>query len=109
MPNGEQNEGWDELEGNEWWTPENIGDCIEGTVSEVGEGDYGLFVILKTVDGDLGTPSHKNLQAALRKANVGDFIRICLTDRKDVGRESLKQIYRVFKRKTKPSSPGIPE
>jgi len=59
-----------------FWTP-NIGEVLEGEVTEITTGMYGKQLLIKTLENNtMKTPSHKVLQAKLNKVVVGDKVRI---------------------------------
>ncbi len=70
--------------------------CIEGTVTELEEGEYGLYAVMDCNDEiERTTPSHFNLQDKLLDVAVDDYIKICYVGSEDIGKESPMARYRL--------------
>jgi len=94
-------DNWEEMKGNSGlWLPGKPGDSIEGAITSLTQGQYGVQATIDTKEGVIVTPSHKVLQARLTDCKIGDFIKI-VYEREELpsvkGRQGTK-IYKVLKR-----------
>lgn len=71
------NEVWEDIKGSsDIWLPEKVGDAIEGTITEIKNGLYGVQAVIVNGDNEWITPSHKVLQNRISECKVGDYVRI---------------------------------
>ena len=116
----EEKGNWENIEGVVFWQPSQKGEVVEGKISNMTTGDYGLQAtitasadtelstviesesqIVRIKKGDrIRTPSHKVLQSRLCEAKEGDMIRITYSGEEEgkTGHKPTK-IYKVQKRK----------
>jgi hypothetical protein len=85
-------------QGSERWSPEKIGDQIEGKLSEKRPGMYGMMCFIENEDGTLMLPNHKVLQNRLEAVEVGKKIKVVYDGQlptKIAGRKPT-ELYTVF-------------
>lgn len=86
-----------------YWKPSLVGESIEGNVYDFEEDEYGherMLLYRGEKDGDMlitTLPSHGNLRRYHENLNVGEYIRITVTNIKEPSREgySPMNIYKV--------------
>lgn len=94
-------DGWEEVEDSNFWTPEKEGDSIEGIIVSRETGDFGLKVTIESNKKRIVLPSHKVLQNRLESCKVGDIIKVIYEKEelpKVKGRNPTK-IYKVLVKK----------
>jgi hypothetical protein len=94
-------ENWEEVSNNAGlWLPTVKGEVIEGCVTEVKQGLYGLQLTIETKDGVKSTPSHKALVGRLVGFQVGDLIKVEYlgTDLPKVKGQNGVRLYSVFRK-----------
>jgi len=92
---------WVKQEAQDMWLPEQAGDELVGTVTDVTEGLYGKQHTIKKDDGTLiKTPSHKVLQNRLVECVAGDVVKIVFSGEQPpaVRGNNPTKIYEVFKK-----------
>ena len=61
----------------EIWIPRSIDEELQGVITSIEEGQYGLYAVIDCGNGKkVRTPSHRILQSRLEECNVGDKVRI---------------------------------
>lgn len=86
------------------WTPENVGDSIEGAVKTITAGTYGAnFNLIVGADKDGNDiiktlPSHKTLLNILteNEIKVGDLIKVTYTGEETSANKQKYRTYKVF-------------
>lgn len=69
--------GYKEQIGTQIWLPVMEGDKLEGVITDMVEGEYGMQLTIKDAASEVfKTPSHKALQARIIKAKIGQKILI---------------------------------
>jgi len=85
--------------GQQYWSPVDADEELEGSVVDVVEGDYGKqYTILKGDGTTLITPSHAYLQNRMKHAKLGAKVKIVYKGEEPPsvkGRNPTK-IYKVF-------------
>jgi len=81
-----------------FWSPEEVGDKLEGEVMEIKEGDYGTQYLIDTGKAQMLTPSHKVLQNRMKKASVGTqcMIEFTGTEPPKVKGQNPTKMYKVY-------------
>ena len=94
-------EEYEKLEGAGIWLPDKVEEELQGEVTDISEGLYGLQYTVKDTSGEQRTPSHKVLQARLQKVKVGDTIKIVFkgTQPPKVRGQNPTSMYEVFRKK----------
>lgn len=90
---------WIEQEGAGMWIPQNEGDELIGTVTDIVEGDYGKQYVIKKDDGEeIRTPSHKVLQNRMAKVKAGNKVKIVYTGEEPPSVKGQKptKMYKAF-------------
>lgn len=83
---------------DKYWSPEKVGDFIEGNVYDITKDQWNK----KRIELDLGDdesgnmistilPAHAHLQKFIPNVEIGDFIRVTLIELKDPTEEQLKE------------------
>lgn len=69
---------WEKVETPQnFWKPENEGEELVGSITNVIDGQYGVQLTILTKEGqEFTTPSHKVLQNRLKGLKVGQKIKI---------------------------------
>ena len=100
----ENEENWEEVKSSTGlWLPEKENESVQGVITEIKEGQYGLQVVIEDENGEsITTPSHKVLQTRLNGFNVGDSVRIVFTgtDLPKVKGQNETRLYSVFQKAT---------
>lgn len=94
-------EEFEKLEGAGIWLPDKEEDVLQGEVTKISEGLYGLQHTVKSEAGEFRTPSHKVLQARLQEVKVGDYIKIVYKGSipPKVRGQNPTEMYEAFRRK----------
>ena len=97
-------DNWEKQEGSGGWIPQEEGEVLQGTVTDVfTEGrSYGPQWQIKKADGEeVLTPSHKVLQNRLSRATEGSKVRIVYKGEEppSVKGQNPTKIYDVFIKK----------
>lgn len=83
----------------EYWTPLTIGTEIEGNIIEFREDNYGhdRIVLELSNEEEITLPSHSDLRQYNNKLNIGDYIRVTLSNIKKSNNPDYadKNIYKV--------------
>ena len=88
-----------------YWKPNTVGENIEGNIYDFEEDQYGNKQILLyrgQEDGDLlitTLPSHRNLMRYYSNLEIGDYVRITVTEVREPAKEGQypMNIYKVEK------------
>lgn len=68
---------WKKQEGSNFWSPDEVGQEIEGNVTDIRDDDqFGRQYSIATKDGKIVLPSHKVLQNRMLDAKIGTIVKV---------------------------------